>query len=60
MIQTEGLTHIHLIVRDLGQSLRFYAQVFGMQELFREGSSMIFLRTPGGKDTLTERRSEPA
>jgi catechol 2,3-dioxygenase-like lactoylglutathione lyase family enzyme len=24
-----------------------------MQELFREGSTMVFLRTPGAEDTLT-------
>ena len=53
MIVTEGITHIHVIVRDIARSLRFYQQVFGMQELFREGSTMIFLRTPGGNDTLT-------
>jgi catechol 2,3-dioxygenase len=53
MIRTEGLTHIHLVVRDLERSLRFYRDVFGMHELFREGSSMVFLRTPGAEDTVT-------
>jgi predicted enzyme related to lactoylglutathione lyase len=32
MIQTQGLTHIHLMVRDLERSLRFYQGVFGMKE----------------------------
>ena len=36
MIRTEGLTHIHLIVRDLSQSANFYQRVFGMEEMFRE------------------------
>ena len=31
MIKTEGLTHIHLVVRDLDRSLRFYQQVFGVK-----------------------------
>jgi catechol 2,3-dioxygenase-like lactoylglutathione lyase family enzyme len=53
MIRTEGITHIHIVVRDLERSLRFYTQVFGMQELFREDSTMVFLRTPGAADTLT-------
>lgn len=53
MIHTEGLTHIHLVVRHMERSLRFYRRVFGMEELFREGDRMIFLRTPGGNDTIT-------
>jgi catechol 2,3-dioxygenase-like lactoylglutathione lyase family enzyme len=53
MIKTEGITHVHIVVRDLDRSLRFYTQVFGMRELFREGSTMVFLRTPGAADTLT-------
>ena len=38
MIRTQGLTHLHLVVRDLDRSLGFYQRVFGLQELFREGS----------------------
>lgn len=53
MIETEGLTHLHLVVRDLDRSLRFYRDVFGMQELFRDGPWMVFLRTPGARDTIT-------
>lgn len=52
MIETEGLTHIHLRVRDLDRSLRFYQQVFGMQEMFRDGE-LVFLNTPGSADTIT-------
>ena len=53
MIRTDGLTHLHLVVGDLERSVRFYREVFGMQELFREGSTMVFLRTPGAADTVT-------
>jgi len=53
VIRTEGLTHIHLVVRDLERSFRFYQEAFGMQELFREGSTMVFMRTPGAADTVT-------
>ena len=52
MIETEGLTHLHLRVRDLDTSLRFYQEVFGMQERFRDGS-LVFLNTPGSGDTIT-------
>jgi len=53
MIRTEGLTHIHLLVSDLQRSLRFYREVFGMEEMFRDGPHMVFLRTPGSRDTIT-------
>jgi catechol 2,3-dioxygenase-like lactoylglutathione lyase family enzyme len=53
VVTTEGLTHIHLIVRDLDRSLRFYQRVFGLEEQFRDGPKMIFLRTPGRADTIT-------
>jgi catechol 2,3-dioxygenase-like lactoylglutathione lyase family enzyme len=53
MIETEGLTHIHLVVADMPRALAFYTGVFGMQELFREGDDLVFLRTPGASDTVT-------
>jgi catechol 2,3-dioxygenase-like lactoylglutathione lyase family enzyme len=30
MVRTQGLTHIHLVVRDLERSLRFYEVAFGV------------------------------
>ena len=53
MIKTQGLTHIHLIVRDLDRSLDFYETVFGLEERFRDGSKMVFLNTPGSNDLVT-------
>jgi catechol 2,3-dioxygenase len=53
MIDTEGLTHIHLFVTDLDRSLRFYQEVFGLEELFRDGPKMVFLRPPNSSDTIT-------
>ena len=53
MIQTQGLTHIHLVVRDLDRSLAFYKRVFGLEERFRKGRSMVFLNTPGSQDLIT-------
>ena len=53
MIQTRGLTHIHLVVSDLKRSLRFYQSVFGMEERFRDGPGMVFLNTPGSEDLIT-------
>ena len=51
MIETEGLTHIHLLVSDLERSLRFYKGAFGLEEQFRDGPTMVFLQTPGSRDT---------
>jgi catechol 2,3-dioxygenase-like lactoylglutathione lyase family enzyme len=53
MIKTRGLTHIHLVVRNLDLSLRFYQGVFGMEERFRAGPKMVFLNTPGSEDMVT-------
>lgn len=53
MIKTGGLTHIHLIVRDLDVALNFYQNVFGMEERFRDGPKMVFINTPGSEDLIT-------
>ena len=53
MIRTQGLTHIHLIVRDMERSVRFYRKVFGMRERFRVSDELVFLNTPGSKDVIT-------
>lgn len=53
MIKTRGLYHLHLIVRDLERSLAFYREVFGLEEQFRDGPSMVFLATPGAGDLIT-------
>ena len=53
MIRTKGLYHLHLIVRDLERSLRFYQGVFGMEEQFRVGPKMVFLNSPGSDDLIT-------
>jgi len=58
MLKTEGLTHLHLLVRDLQRSLQFYTQAFGLQERFRDGPAMVFLRTPGWRDTITLNQRE--
>lgn len=44
---------MHLRVRDLERSLRFYTEVFGLEEQFRDGPSTVFLSTPGTRDSIT-------
>jgi len=58
MIKTQGLTHIHIAVRDLQRSMAFYKSVFGMEERFWDGPAMVFLNTPGSKDTITLRQAD--
>ncbi len=53
MIETEGLTHLHLFVADIDRSLRFYRDVFGLEEMFRDGPKMVFLRPPTSSNTVT-------
>ena len=36
MIKTHGLTHISLAVKDPDRSLKFYQQVFGVKEYYRD------------------------
>ena len=52
MIKTAGLTHIHLVVKDLQRSLNFYKTVFGMEETFWGSEGLVFLNTPGAKDAI--------
>lgn len=49
MIKTLGLTHISLAVRDPERSLKFYEEVFGVKEYFRDDSSIQAVG-PSGQD----------
>lgn len=52
MINSHGLTHIALAVRDPDASARFYKQAFGMEEYFRDQAS-VHLRRPTGHEIIT-------
>ena len=55
MIATHGLTHVSLAVRDPDRSLAFYASVFGVEEYYRDDSS-IQVKGPGINDILAFER----
>ena len=59
MVETEGLTHVQLVVRDVHRALAFYQRVFGMEIQHWDGDDMVFLRTPGRRDTLTLSGGDP-
>jgi len=55
MIKTYGLTHISLAVKDPDRSLKFYQQVFGVKEYYRDESS-IQVQGPGPHDVIAFER----
>lgn len=55
-MKTSGISHLNLRVSDLERSAKFYCELFGMKEAFREMPSRIFLKT--GKDLLTLSRGQ--
>ncbi len=58
MVKTYGLTHLALAVGDVEQSMRFYADMFGMEAYFRE-EGRIHARTPGCQDVITFDQTVP-
>jgi catechol 2,3-dioxygenase-like lactoylglutathione lyase family enzyme len=62
-IAAEGFNHLHLNVRDLARSIRFYEQAFGLKVDFEAGPDLIFLSPRGGGLSLALHlvgQSEPA
>jgi catechol 2,3-dioxygenase-like lactoylglutathione lyase family enzyme len=51
VIRTHGLTHISLAVRDMELSLKFYSDVFGVREYYRDETS-IQAQGPGEHDVI--------
>ena len=52
-METYGLSHIQITVRDLERSVGFYRELLGMQILRRLGSHAVMLQTPGGREVFT-------
>jgi len=52
MVEVRGITHINLVVSDLGRAKAFYQSVFGLQEMFSPGPGLIFLKIAGTNDVI--------
>lgn len=58
MIKTYGLTHVALAVSDVDRSAKFYRQVFGAVEVYRQ-DGFAQLQTPGSRDVIVlEKKSK--
>jgi catechol 2,3-dioxygenase-like lactoylglutathione lyase family enzyme len=51
VIRTYGLTHVALAVSDLDRASRFYRDVFGAVEVFRQ-PGFVQVQTPGSRDVI--------
>ena len=49
--RTSGISHVHLLVQDVGRAVSFYGNAFGMEVSFTDGD-IVFMSTPGGSDSL--------
>jgi catechol 2,3-dioxygenase-like lactoylglutathione lyase family enzyme len=51
MIRTFGLTHLAVAVKDVDRASRFYREVLGAIEVYRQ-DGVVQLQTPGTRDVL--------
>ena len=51
MLKTHGLSHISLSVADMERSLKFYSEVFGVREYYRDATS-VQAQGPGSHDVI--------
>ena len=51
-IRAEGFNHLHINVRDLARSIRFYKEAFGLKVGFSAGKDLIFMIPEGTVHSL--------
>jgi catechol 2,3-dioxygenase-like lactoylglutathione lyase family enzyme len=60
VVNTYGLTHVALAVRDLERSSQFYQQLLGARVVYAD-DGFVQLQTPGSRDVIVlERKPEAA
>jgi catechol 2,3-dioxygenase-like lactoylglutathione lyase family enzyme len=51
-VRAEGFNHLHINVRDLDRSVRFYKEAFGLKVGFSDGPQLTFMVPEGGGHSL--------
>ena len=51
-VSAEGFNHLHINVRDLSRSVRFYKEAFGLKVGFSAGPDLLFMVPQGGGHSL--------
>ncbi|HZC15646.1 MAG TPA: VOC family protein [Caulobacteraceae bacterium] len=51
-IRAEGFNHLHINVRDLERSIRFYEEAFGLRLDFKADVSLVFMTPQAGGHSL--------
>lgn len=51
-VKAEGFNHLHINVRDLKRSIRFYKEAFGLKVGFSAGPELIFMVPESGGHSL--------
>ena len=51
-IKAAGFNHLHINVRDMERSVRFYKEAFGLKVGFSDGPKLIFMVPEGGGHSL--------
>ena len=55
-----GLSNLHLAVSDVDRAVRFYVEVFGLEERYRADNGVVYLRIPGSAQHLVLRHESDA
>ncbi len=58
-IRAEGFNHLHINVRDLARSIRFYGEAFGLKVGFSAGKDLIFMVPEASGHSLALHRVGP-